>query len=45
MSGIIASKISFLHQCREKGMTLFSCNSEVGMIMIGSKSIIEQFES
>lgn len=44
-SGIIASKISFLQQCREKGMTLFSCNSEVGMIMIGAKRIMEQFQS
>lgn len=44
-SGIVASNISFLHQCREKGMTLFSCNSEVGMVMIGAKSIIKQFNS
>lgn len=42
-SGIIASKIPFLHQCRDKGMTLFSCNSEVGMVMIGAKSIKKEF--
>ncbi len=43
-SGIIASGIPFLQQCREKGMTLFSCNSEVGMIMMGAKSIINNFK-
>lgn len=42
-SGIIASKIPFLQHCRDKGMTLFSCNSEVGMVMMGAKSIIQGF--
>lgn len=42
-SGIIASGIPFLQQCRDRGMTLFSCGSEAGMIMTGAKNIIKQF--
>lgn len=42
-SGIIASKIPFLQQCRDKGMTLFSCGSEAGMIKSGAKAIVKQF--
>lgn len=43
--GIIASDIDFLHKCTDKGMTIFSCNSEVGMIMISAKKIIRDFYS
>lgn len=42
-SGIIASKIPFLQSCGDRGMTLFSCNSEVGMMMLGAKEIVGQF--
>lgn len=42
-SGIISSGIPFLRRCREKGMTLFSCNSEAGMILLGAKSIVGAF--
>jgi 4-hydroxy-2-oxoheptanedioate aldolase len=41
--GIVASNIKFLHQCRNKGMTIFSCNSEVGMIMESAKQIGREF--
>ncbi|MEM1485770.1 aldolase/citrate lyase family protein [Oscillospiraceae bacterium PP1C4] len=41
--GIIASDISFLQRCRELGMTVFSCNSEVGMMIKAAKGIVSAF--
>ncbi|MEH7248161.1 aldolase/citrate lyase family protein [Neobacillus niacini] len=43
-SGIISGNIPFLKECQEKGMTVFSCNSEVGMIISGAKSIVNAFQ-
>lgn len=42
-SGIIASNISFLKECRQKGMTIFSCNSETGILLSGAKKIVNEF--
>lgn len=42
-SGIISGNIPFLKECREKGMTVFSCNSETGMIIKASKQIVSEF--
>lgn len=42
-SGIISSNIAFLHKCQKKGMTIFSCNSEVGMIMKSANQIVTDF--
>lgn len=41
--GIVASNIGFLHKCKDMGMTIFSCNSEVGMIKSASKKIVKEF--
>jgi 4-hydroxy-2-oxoheptanedioate aldolase len=43
-SGIIASNISFLKECQEKGMTVFSCNSETGILLSGAKRIVNEFQ-
>ena len=43
-SGIITSNISFIGQCMENGMTIFSCNSEVGMIIKAGKEIIMELK-
>lgn len=43
-SGIIASNISFLKECKEKGMTVFSCNSETGILLSGAKKIVNEFQ-
>ena len=42
-SGIIASDIPFLQRCRGKGMTVFGCGSEAGMIKAGAKNLVERF--
>lgn len=42
-TGIIASNVSFLRDCRDKGMTVFSCDSEVGMIIKGARNVIKTF--
>lgn len=44
-SGIITSNISFLHKCMDKGMNLFSCNSEVGMMLKAAKGIVKDFRA
>lgn len=44
VSGIITSNTSFIEACRKKGMTIFSCNSEVGMIIKAGKDIINDLE-
>lgn len=41
--GIISSKIPFLQDCQAKGMSVLSCNSEVGMIMNSAKRIVKEF--
>lgn len=41
-SGIITSKADLIHRCRSKGMTLFSCDSELGLL---KKGIIAMRES
>lgn len=43
--GIISGNIPFLKDCQGKGMTVLSCNSEVGMIISGSKKIVKEFEA
>lgn len=37
-SGIITSKTDFIKSCRDKGMTMFSCDSELGLL---KKGIVE----
>lgn len=37
-SGIITSKTDFIKDCRNKGMTMFSCDSELGLL---KKGIVE----
>lgn len=41
--GIISSQISYLKECREMGMTIFSCNSEVGLLYKGVTEMIKDF--
>jgi 2-dehydro-3-deoxyglucarate aldolase/4-hydroxy-2-oxoheptanedioate aldolase len=41
--GIISGNIPFLKSCRDMGMTVFSCNSEIGIIISGSKKITKEF--
>lgn len=43
--GIIDSRISFLHKCRDRGMTVFSCGSEVGMLMKAAKGTVAEFNA
>jgi 2-dehydro-3-deoxyglucarate aldolase/4-hydroxy-2-oxoheptanedioate aldolase len=43
--GIISGKVPLLQKWREKGMTILSCNSEVGMIMEAGKRIVNTFHS
>jgi 2-dehydro-3-deoxyglucarate aldolase/4-hydroxy-2-oxoheptanedioate aldolase len=40
--GIIESKIPFLRTCRSEGMNIFSCGSEVGMMMKSAKAIVKE---
>lgn len=42
-SGIITSKKTLIHSCRELGMNLFSCDSEVGMLIKAAKQSVQQF--
>lgn len=42
-SGIIASNTGFLHYCRNQGMSVFCCSSEVGMMLSGAKSVYKNF--
>lgn len=42
-SGIITSNIEMLHKCREQGMNVFSCDSEVGMLMKGARRTVENY--
>lgn len=43
--GIIDSHVPFLRKWRDRGMNIFSCGSEVGMIMSSAKSNYEEFFS
>lgn len=43
-SGIIASNINFLAECQKKGMTLFSCNSEIGILLKGINQMMKEFD-
>lgn len=40
-SGIISGNIPFLKSCRTQGMTIFSCNSEAGLILSGAKRVVQ----
>lgn len=40
-SGIITSKPDFIRHCRQKGMTLFSCDSELGLLKKGITAMRE----
>lgn len=42
-SGIISSDIGFLHKCQDLGMNVFSCNSEIGMLMKAAKNTVHTF--
>lgn len=42
-SGIVTSELNFIHECKAKGMTIFSCNSEVGMIKKSTTQIVNEF--
>lgn len=42
-TGIISGKLSFLKECREQGMTIFSCGSEISMIISGARKIVKDF--
>ena len=42
-SGIISGNIPFLQDCRSQGMSVFSCDSEVGMLLKASKNIVKEF--
>ena len=39
-SGIITSKIEFIAWCRSQGMRILSCNSEVGLMLNGTKAML-----
>lgn len=41
--GIIDSKVPFLHKWRDRGMNVFSCGSEVGMVMKAAHGTIAEF--
>lgn len=42
-SGMIASNVSYLHRCEDIGMSVFSCNSEVGMILNAGREVVNGF--
>lgn len=39
-SGIITSNLDFLRACKDRGMRIFSCDSEVGMLMKAAKATL-----
>ncbi|MCD7906143.1 MAG: aldolase/citrate lyase family protein, partial [Clostridium sp.] len=41
-SGIITSKTDVIRECRDKGMTVLSCDSEVGMLLKMAKQIMSE---
>jgi len=43
--GFISSKIPLLEKWRSRGMTILSCNSEVGMIIDAGKQIVKKINS
>lgn len=44
-SGSISSDLEFLKECKRLGMSVFSCDSEVGILHKGIKSIVNHFNS
>lgn len=40
--GIVASDVGFLHKWEKRGMTLFSCNSELGLLKAGIQQMLRQ---
>lgn len=40
-AGIITSDTSAIQECREKGMRVFSCDSEVGMLLKMAKRVVQ----
>ncbi len=43
LSGVISSDMAYLKWCRSEGMRLFSCNSEVGLLVQRVKSMMDEF--
>ena len=43
--GIISSGVSYLQRCKGMGMNLFSCNSEVGLLMKAARNCVKEFHS
>ena len=41
--GIITGSILLIQWCRDLGATVFSCNSEAGMLLQASRSIVNEF--
>ena len=41
--GIITGSIPLIQWCRDLGATVFSCNSEAGMLLQASKGIVNEF--
>lgn len=41
--GIISGNMPLLNRCRADGMTIFSCNSETGLILSGAKRTVHEF--
>lgn len=41
-SGIITSKTDVIRECRDKGMTVLSCDSEVGMLLKMAKHVMSE---
>jgi 2-dehydro-3-deoxyglucarate aldolase/4-hydroxy-2-oxoheptanedioate aldolase len=39
-SGIITSNVDFIRWCRKEGMTILSCNSEVGLLLNGARAML-----
>ena len=44
-SGIISSNLAYLKRCETMGMSVFSCNSEVGLLMKAAKDCVKGFHS
>lgn len=44
-SGIITSNLRLIRACRSRGANVFSCNSEVGMLMEGARETIKKYQS
>lgn len=45
LSGMISSKMPYLRWCRQMGMQLFSCDSEVGLLAAQARRMVSDFDS